>query len=85
MTAHHFNDEADVTSGYFTDDYGRQLYKYSYDRESKTLTVETGNFGRTREMVGAGIDRMSEDELRDCLIKHAIEVGEDLITNPPIK
>jgi len=73
-TTHHLYDDDDITAGYFSDDYGKELFKYRYDRDTKTLHVETANFGRRRELGGIGIDRLSEDELRDRLISIAQEI-----------
>ena len=81
----HLNDGSDVTVGYVTGDYGKELFKYRYDRESKTLHVHTSWYGRRRELAGTGIGRLNDEELNARLIEMAQEVYENLLADPPIK
>lgn len=85
MNTHHFLTDDDIFNGYFSDDYGRKRYSYHYDPDSKVLTVTCGPFGRRQNLSDKGVDRLSNEKLRDRLIELANEIGEDLIANPPIK
>jgi hypothetical protein len=84
-TSHHFDDENNITSGYFADDFGRVIFRYRYDRESKVLRVNTSAFRRKLDLSQTGIDRLSEPELTERLKTLALEIGEDLRGNPPVK
>ena len=85
MITHHFLTDDDIFNGYFSDDFGERRYSYHYDPDSKLLTVTCGLFSRETDISNVGIDRLSEDELRDRLIALAQETGEDLKANPPIQ
>lgn len=85
MITHHFFTDDDILNGYFSDDFGERRYSYFYDPDSKLLTVDCGRFRREKDLSKFGVDRMSQDELRDRLIALAQEIGEDLKANPPVQ
>ena len=85
MITHHFLTDDDIFNGYFSDDSGERRHSYRFDPDSKLLTVICGHFSREEDLSSAGIERLSQDELRDRLISLSLEIGEHLKANPTIK
>ena len=72
----------DVTNGYFVDDEtNHRAISYWYDRNARILTVRIPRSEGTRKFSGPGIDRLSDDELKELLIRLALEVSENLRAN----
>lgn len=76
LITHHLNE--DGQSGYFADDYGRSICRWTWDTDSSTLRVRVGNTERPVDLSAFGIDRLSHDKLQERLIGLAKSTGEEL-------
>ncbi|MEZ5540855.1 MAG: hypothetical protein R3F42_02310 [Pseudomonadota bacterium] len=76
MVTHHLND--DRQSGYFAIDCGYKICHWVWDAGTSTLRVRVGYAERPVELQHSDIDRLSEDQLLECLVELAKRTGEAL-------
>ena len=76
MITHHLNE--DGQRGYFADDYGSRMCRWSWNAEAKELRVRVGQTERPVDLSSFGIDRLSDGELLERLIAVARDTGKEL-------
>lgn len=84
MVTHHLNNDEDFREGgFFADDFGRPICRWSWHAENTTLKVRSGSFGRETNLSEYGdVSRLSNDDLMRRLIDIAKSIGEDLRGQP---
>ena len=80
MITHHLNEGNQ--GGYFADDYGRSLCRWSWDDKARIMKVQAGRIERPVDLSSFGIDRLSDDQLLERLIDIAKSTGEDIRGKP---
>ena len=80
MSKHYLSESK--STGYFADDEERVLCRWTWDNESKILTVRCGPHERPVDLSSFGLDRLDEDELLDRLIDMAKATGQSLRGTP---
>ncbi len=78
-TTHHFANEKNYAQGgRWADDYGRTICRWTWDIDTRVLSVRCGNRGRTKDLSSFDREHLTDDKLRDQLPPLALGLAEQL-------
>ena len=83
MTTHVWNDENDYTQGGYFTEYGeKKLGEWTFDADTRVISVRVGLKGKTRDLSEFNPEWLTDDELRKRLPDLAKEMAEQVRGEP---